>query len=76
MFNPNDVARCALVAIPTGSKRDSATTIPQIGNRYGGESTRYTRSARTLAVMPGLVPGIHVLLSQQERRGWPGQARP
>jgi len=46
MFNPNDVARCALVAIPTGSKRDSATTIPQIGNRYGGETTRYTRDAR------------------------------
>jgi hypothetical protein len=28
-------------------------------------------------VMPGLVPGIHVLLRLgQERRGWPGQARP
>jgi hypothetical protein len=28
-------------------------------------------------VMPGLVPGIHVLtVSQQKRRGWPGQARP
>jgi hypothetical protein len=28
-------------------------------------------------VMPGLVPGIHVLLRlSQERRGWPGQARP
>jgi hypothetical protein len=28
-------------------------------------------------VMPGLVPGIHVLASlRQERRGWPGQARP
>jgi hypothetical protein len=28
-------------------------------------------------VMPGLVPGIHVLSSlKQERRGWPGQARP
>src|SRR5258706_15092397 len=27
-------------------------------------------------VMPGLVPGIHVLSSfKQERRGWPGQAR-
>jgi len=28
--------------------------------------------------MPGLVPGIHVLLtaSEKERRGWPGQARP
>ncbi len=27
-------------------------------------------------VMPGLVPGIHVLRALQERRGWPGQARP
>jgi hypothetical protein len=28
-------------------------------------------------VMPGLVPGIHVLaVVQHERRGWPGQARP
>ena len=28
-------------------------------------------------VMPGLVPGIHVLAPfAQERRGWPGQARP
>jgi hypothetical protein len=29
-------------------------------------------------VVPGLVPGIHVLLSlwSNQRRGWPGQARP
>jgi len=30
-------------------------------------------------VMPGLVPGIHVLLGFKDykaRRGWPGQARP
>jgi len=28
-------------------------------------------------VVPGLVPGIHVLWQrQQARRGWPGQARP
>jgi len=27
--------------------------------------------------MPGLVPGIHVLLlAPLRRRGWPGQARP
>src|SRR4051812_8002849 len=26
--------------------------------------------------MPGLVPGIHVSLSQSPARGWPGQARP
>jgi len=29
------------------------------------------------SVMPGLVPGIHVLRSAQgQRRGWPGRARP
>jgi hypothetical protein len=29
-------------------------------------------------VMPGLVPGIHVFLKLllQQKRGWPGQARP
>jgi hypothetical protein len=26
--------------------------------------------------VPGLVPGIHVLRTLQERRGWPGRARP
>jgi len=27
--------------------------------------------------MPGLVPGIHVFVAaEEERRGWPGQARP
>src|SRR5690348_18496528 len=30
-----------------------------------------------VAVMPGLVPGIHVLFcGRKARRGWPGQARP
>jgi hypothetical protein len=30
-----------------------------------------------LGVMPGLVPGIHVLLMlMPQSRGWPGQARP
>src|SRR6187431_1509849 len=29
------------------------------------------------SVMPGLDPGIHVLVvDRRERRGWPGQARP
>jgi hypothetical protein len=32
-------------------------------------------SGLPLLVMPGLVPGIHVLtIVQQERRGWPGIA--
>jgi hypothetical protein len=29
-----------------------------------------------LVVMPGLVPGIHVLCLRKKERGWPGQARP
>jgi len=29
-----------------------------------------------LFVMPGLVPGIRVLLREKESREWPGQARP
>jgi hypothetical protein len=34
-------------------------------------------ASRKALVMPGLVPGIHVLLSwPPQRRGWPGQARP
>src|ERR1700733_620974 len=28
----------------------------------------------SLFVMPGLVPGIHVLWQHQERRGWPGRS--
>jgi hypothetical protein len=38
-----------------------------------------SRNVGTLAklVVPGLVPGIHVLVaSKEERRGWPGRARP
>jgi hypothetical protein len=33
-------------------------------------------STLTKFVMPGLVPGIRVLALQEEKRGWPGQARP
>jgi len=32
--------------------------------------------APAIIVMPGLVPGIHVLRHVDQRRGWPGQARP
>jgi len=28
----------------------------------------------TTLVMPGLVPGIHVFLFRQGRRGWPGRS--
>ena len=36
------------------------------------------RGREQIFVMPGLVPGIHVLLStlRKRRRGWPGRARP
>jgi hypothetical protein len=38
---------------------------------------RYAPWRTSELVMPGLVPGIHVLpIAPQERRGWPGQARP
>ena len=44
---------------------------PRLPNNRAAE----TRLPET--VMPGLVPGIHVLAARQhERRGWPGQARP
>src|SRR6202158_3196110 len=36
--------------------------------------TRGTRPVTLSFVKPGLVPGIHVLLSQKQRRGWPGRA--
>ena len=37
----------------------------------------YTRGDNALFVMPGLVPGIHVLRPfKAVRREWPGQARP
>jgi hypothetical protein len=32
------------------------------------------RAGHTTTVMPGLVPGTHIL--KQEGHGWPGQARP
>jgi hypothetical protein len=35
------------------------------------------RAEEAEAVMPGFIPGIHVLLDARHwRRGWPGQARP
>ena len=44
---------------------------------YGGLLTMRVQEKGTFAkvVMPGLVPGIHAL-TEQARRGWPGQARP
>ena len=38
----------------------------------------FRKNVSSLGVMPGLVPDIHVFLhdAPQERRGWPGQARP
>ena len=39
----------------------------------GGEGVGH---GSRLSVMPGLVPGIHVICGGFYRRGWPGQARP
>jgi hypothetical protein len=48
----------------TGSSGDPERVIPAIWRNLS-------------AVMPGLVPGIHVFKSgEKARRGWPGQARP
>ena len=38
--------------------------------------THSNDSIPSLTVLPRLVKGIHVLRALQERRGWPGQARP
>jgi hypothetical protein len=48
----------------------------QVDFAKGRSDMRSTNPAHTSKfVMPGLVPGIHVLLLyQQERRGWPGQS--
>ena len=48
------------------------------GQRGKGRDQRSAELAqRSVLVMPGLVPGIHVFTAfPQERRGWPGQARP
>jgi hypothetical protein len=41
------------------------------------QNAAYEMRLSNEVVMPGLVPGIHVLAGlEQERRGWPGRARP
>jgi hypothetical protein len=47
----------------------------EFGVARAGNGVVFT-TPRPLLVMPGLVPGIHVLFAWQQRRGWPGQARP
>ena len=43
----------------------------------GRRNASIERTTHLSTVMPGLVPGIHVLLPINKlRRGWPGQARP
>jgi len=39
-----------------------------------GRAAERVAQAMSSTVMPGLDPGIHVLLSSKQRRGWPGQA--
>ncbi len=42
----------------------------------GLQSDKPAISAQPLPVMPGLMPGIHALLTEtQKRRGWPGLRR-
>src|SRR4051794_19319422 len=45
---------------------------------WGGkiDAKKLSRTHHPITVMPGLVPGIHVLAGGGEERGWPGQARP
>jgi hypothetical protein len=48
-----------------------------LGKAFAGNTQMHSDdSIPRLTVLPGLVPGIHVLRALQERRGWPGQARP
>ncbi|MGY4346412.1 2-keto-4-pentenoate hydratase/2-oxohepta-3-ene-1,7-dioic acid hydratase in catechol pathway [Bradyrhizobium sp. GM7.3] len=68
--------------------RHEAADLPQCRRRHHARHRGSWRAApgdrrgvslgqRTLVVMPGLVPGIHVSQSSHaEARGWPGQARP
>ncbi|HKC33098.1 MAG TPA: hypothetical protein VKC16_06515, partial [Xanthobacteraceae bacterium] len=45
--------------------------------RHIFDATAYTSAHKSWLVMPGLVPGIHALNRESnQRRGWPGQARP
>src|SRR4051794_16209237 len=39
------------------------------------DAKKLSRTHHSITVLPGLVPGIHVLAGREER-GWPGQARP
>ncbi|MGH6672060.1 MAG: alpha-ketoglutarate-dependent dioxygenase AlkB [Xanthobacteraceae bacterium] len=60
-------------SIPAGDALRYSVTFRSM--REGGTTPR-CRDARIRNVMPGLVPGIHVLCFTEESRGWPGQARP
>jgi len=76
------------VRIPTGCPfasdcsppRLAATQLPSatcVVISHDTDSHRADNRTTTDALMPALVAGIHVLKHRQEqRRGWPGQARP
>ena len=56
-----------------------AEARPRAEEIYQGRQARggIDHARATLSpVMPGPDPGIHVFLSADQRRGWPGQARP
>jgi hemoglobin-like flavoprotein len=54
---------------------DAFVAQSEVKTRFGGVMVRDARRCRAPSiVMPGLVPGIHVLAYGQERRGWPGRS--
>jgi hypothetical protein len=56
--------------------RRKDTRADVMGKTSNGLSSLLKKAARSV-VMPGLDPGIHVLVRRKkESRGWPGQARP
>ena len=56
---------------------DGDEAVRHHGACVRSSSRGHWNGARQNVVMPGLVPGIHVLLScNEQKRGWPGQARP
>ena len=60
---------------PCNSKDVDGRDKPGHDEGFGPAMTNWNTAFST--VMPGFMPGIHVLTTlQQQRRGWPGQARP
>ena len=68
----------SVISRPRPSLRRGIFLRPALLSEIAGTSPAMTSwQFRNKAVMPGLVPGIHVLLvAGVQSRGWPGQARP